>query len=539
MTHQLIKKLCLTGCILLVPFLVHGQEAITLSISPTIFDMSAEPGQTWNSTLRVINVNPFDLTVYADVVNFAPQGEGGDGRFLPVIDSEADGDTLAEWITISREPIIVPREQTMEIPLSVHVPVDASPGGHFAAILVGTKPIQGSPEEAKIQTAQMVTSLFFSRVAGDVIESGSIREFTTEKTFLNSPEATFSLRFENKGNVHLQPRGEIKILNMWGEERGIIPINQYTKYGNVLPNSIRKFSFTWKGEWSISDIGKYRAIATLGYGTDEKKFTTAQTTFWVIPFTLLFWLILGLGTFIAITVWLVRLYVRHVLSMAGINIKNYQTLKAESRGQEVSKVRRLRSLRTPVDAGLLDLTERLRSKTSLSSRATELYRFIIQYRLFFFGALLGIGFIVVVAWYVTNANTKHRAYEVLYINNDETTTPVSSEEILYDQLRASQNIVQDPAFDESLPTVSVVNRSGVPGRGAEVRLLLEQRGYKVTSLSADFTSPQSKTVIVYTPAQKEAALGLSPLLDNALLSVSADEDHTELVIYVGSDVTKL
>ena len=268
--------------------LVIAQDSsLTLSISPSLFDMSIDPNQEWRSSLRVININPFDLTVYVDVVNFLPQGEGGEGRFVPVTPSEDGGTTLAEWFTVTKEPILIPQEQSVEIPLVVRAPEDASPGGHFAAILVGTKPLVPEEGQARVQTSQMVTSLFFARVSGDVIESGSIREFTTTGKYFNSPEANFELRFENKGNVHLKPQGDIRITNMWGEERGVVPINQNSSFGNVLPESVRKFNFSWKGEWSIADIGRYTAIATLAYGADDRQFASAETTFWVIPFKLL------------------------------------------------------------------------------------------------------------------------------------------------------------------------------------------------------------------------------------------------------------
>jgi LytR cell envelope-related transcriptional attenuator len=512
-----------------------AQESVTLSISPTLYDMSAEPGQTWKSNLRIVNVNPFDLTVYVDVVNFAPKGEGGDGRFLPVMDTESTGDTLAEWITISREAITVPQEQTMEIPFMVKIPEDASPGGHFAAILVGTKPIQSEPGQARLQTAQMVTSLFFARVAGDVIEAGTIREFTTERSYLDSPEATFALRFENKGNVHLQPQGEIKIYNMWGEERGVIPINQYSNFGNVLPASIRKFSFTWKGEWSVSDIGRYTAIATLGYGVTEKKFTSSKTVFWVIPFKLLLGIVFGLFFFFITLTYLVRLYVRHMLTLAGISLEDHKNFKQKSNTQNKIPPTTM-SLRAPVQAGILDLTKRLSSAPNITLRLKSLSSFVIQYRLFFLGVILVAIFVGLLAWYITNANTKHRAYEVLYKQN-EATTAVTSEEILYDQLKAQEKSADSSPATSTLITVDIINRSGTPGAGARAALKLEKLGYQVGKLEADFEAPLERSVILYVAENIDAALTVSELFANALVSVADPlSSNQQLTLLIGSDI---
>ncbi len=506
---------------------VLAQGAVTLSVSPTLFDMSAEPGQAWQSKLRVVNVNDFDLTVYVEVVNFAPKGEGGDGSFIPLDPANLDGSTLAEWISISRDPITIPREQTGEIPFTVTVPKDASPGGHFAAVLVGTKPPVTESGQARLQTTQMVTSLFFARVAGDVVESGVIREFTTEETFLDTPEASFSLRFENKGNVHLKPQGEIKIYNMWGEERGIVPINQYSNFGNVLPESIRKYNFTWKGEWSLSDMGRYSAVATLGFGTEVKQFASSKTYFWVIPFKLVFGIFFALVLFIVIITWLVRLYVRHMLRMAGIRLEDYKNPTVRSR--LLVKPRII----APVEAGMLDLSQRLEKSTSFKDRLQALFKFATQYRLFFIGIGLVVVFIIFVVYFLLDANTKHRSYEVVYENSGSETT-ITSEEILYDRLSAEQGAMQNKhQVNESLPKLRLVNRSGIPGVAAETQRKLEAQGYEVQKIEADFTSIQSKNVIAYPEGQVEAAMRLSAELGQALVTIK-DDSSAQFVVYLGT-----
>ncbi len=535
MTSNLLKTLLL--CLVIqffLPAASQAQESVTLSISPTLYDMSAEPGQEWKSTLKIINVNKFDLTVYAEVVNFTPRGEGGDGRFIPIEKAEATGATLAEWFTISSDPITISREQSIEIPFSVKVPEDASPGGHFAAILVGTKPPESVSGQARLQTAQVVTSLFFAKVAGDVVEAGNIREFLTTKSLLGTPEVTFSLRFENKGNVHLQPRGDIKIFNMWGEERGTIPINQYTNFGNVLPDSIRKFLFTWKGEWSPSDIGRYTAIATLGYGSDEKKFTSAETVFWVLPLKFMSLVMIGLVLFFGLLTWLVRLYVKHMLMLAGISIEDYQTVQDRVKTRPKSKP----IIHGPMQAGILDLTRRMQTSVSLRSRLSEILSFVIQYRLFFLGVVLIVTFILIIIWYVKGANTEHRAYEVEYMQNDSVvTTAVNSEEIIYNQLIANETSEQKMVSSTSTEKISIVNRSGTPGIGAKVKILLEKVDFEVVSLTADFKDIQTRTVIVTNAKNYSEAVKISQKLLNAPVSVDNTVTSIEpIIIYVGSDL---
>ena len=535
-----------------VPNLIFAQESLTLSVSPTLFDMSAEKGQAWQSSVKVINVNKYDLTVYASVVNFVPRGEGGEVGFLPIDPENSNNSTLAEWINITNEPIVIPSEKTVEVPFSIKVPNDASPGGHYAAVLIGTKPLQDDKKQTKVQTSQMVTSLIFTRIAGNIIELGDIREFRSTETFLSRPEATFELRFENKGNVFLQPQGEIKITNMWGEERGIIPINQNSQYGKVPQKTggsdgIRKFTFAWKGEWSIADIGRYTATVTLGYGTDNRQFTSAKTTFWVIPFKLLFGVLFSLIIFGFLITWLIKLYVRKMLTMAGLDIADYQALKVKekkltSRYLNKSGIK----FHTPVKVGILDLKQQLSTSESYTEYLKTAWNFCVKNRLFFLGVILIVTFLVVVILYIKSANTSHRAFEVTYVNNDSKVS-VNSEEIIYNELKNSTNeTVAETDVNNNTSTtttdlnIALVNRSGTPGVGAEIKLKLEKAGYKVSELEADFTTKQKRTVIIYQENYDTEALKISANLDNALISLNdgTNEDKMKepIIIYLGSDI---
>jgi len=513
---------------------------LTLSVSPTLYDMSASRGQEWKSNIRVINVNKFTLTVYVDVVNFSPKGESGDVNFIPVSENESTGQSLAEWINITKEPITIPAEQTMEIPFTIKVPEDASPGGHYAAILVGTRPLQKSENETKIQISQMVTSLVFTKVAGAINETGIIREFRTTKKFLDEPEATFELRFENKGNVYVQPQGEIKILNMWGQERGFIPVNQNSHYGKVPhkthgSDGIRKFTFNWRGEWSISDIGRYKAVATLAYGSESRQTVSSETTFWVIPLKLFLGIIGGIALFIILLIWLVRIYVRKMLMMAGLDVDEYKNMKKNGVVFEKSHASKNIKFHAPVQASILDLKKKLVTSKTTKDYFLTFANFIYRNRLFFLAKIIIIFLIFSITWYVKNARVAERSYEVTYLDLGQNVS-MSSEDIYYDKLKHSSG--HSFVLNSELPTVNITNRSGISGLGAKVKIKLEEKGFLVENLDSDSTRPQVKTVVVYGIENQEIALEISKQLNNALLSVYSTEEGArgDITIFVGSDM---
>jgi hypothetical protein len=511
----------ITVVALVLPQLSLAQGSITLSVSPTLFDMTASPTQDWSSNVRVINANEAPLKIYTDVVNFRPDGEGGRGSMSPVLDDERNGSTLAEWITVTDTEQLIPAEQTVAIPFTIDVPEDAAPGGHYAAILIGTRSFDATQGTAQVETAQVVTALVFLRVAGDIQETGQIRDFTTSRLVSEVPAMDFSIRFENTGNVHLQPQGNITITNMWGRERGILPINQNSQFGNVLPESIRKYNFSWSGDWSFADIGRYKAVATLAYGEQTKRFTDSTTMFWVIPWRallLVLAIVVGLVWFV---VWGIRLYIRRMLQLAGVTPE----LRRDNRNKlHPSSV----SITAPLEEGILDLRSGLR--TGNGSLLQRLFVLAKSYKVFLVicGAL--VIFIALFIWYLVLALSTERGYEASYEQNGAMVPVVQTE-------TTSTDDTSLPVAGNTLPVITLVNRSGVASADDNVAQQLRQQGYDVVIDNNGRSVQEGRTVIVYDPALADQIVRLQSQLAGSLLSSYEVENQAEplVTIYIGTD----
>ncbi len=540
MSNFFLQRLCITFGLFLLPLLVNA-EGLSFSITPTIFDMAAMPGQSWTSAVKVVNNNPYELTVYATPVNFEPRGEHGHGSFVPLDPSATAGTTLAEWMSVSNQAIVIPAESSVAVPVGIQVPADAAPGGHYAAIMIGTK-APDTGDGFQIKTSQIIASLFFLRIAGDVVEKGEVRTFRADHRFTGKPEMSFSVRFENEGNVHLVPQGEIVIRNMWGKERGIIPINRETNFGNVLPQSLRLFTFSWRGEASLLDIGRYQADLTLAYGQDGRKFVTRSATFWVIPLkpVLIFF-----GSF-ALAIWFitrsVRAYVRYMLRMSGIDPNQSEVSRSRPRyvlHEGDVRIERTVSVQAPVQAGIRDLKDRLRGARVLLDVPRVLVSFVKAYPRFFLSAL---GFVILLTglgWYVVSVTTDRRDYEVTI--DGATPVTISSEEIMQDR---TPGVV--PAAIDTIATTSelayelaVVNAASTPGLGGVVADKLTAEGYTVTDLRAELGEEKKRSVIVYDPSLETEALLISEALGGVILSAFTNEtaEKPGITIYLGNDYT--
>ncbi len=294
------------GSFFVPSFVLAQSKGLSLTVVPPLFQFTLSPGESWASSVKIVNGNDYDIEVYVTPINFESIGEGGKGKFIPLSteDNASSTHSLAGWIDITQDPIYVLKGQSKRVPFFVVAPENAEPGGHYASILIGTNPA-GKAGESQMKVSSLISTLLFARVSGDIIEEGRIREFSTEKSLYETPEANFTLRFENIGNVHLLPRGNIVIYNMWGKERGRIDVNKDANFGNVFPEKIRNFSFTWKGESNFYDIGRYKAISTLSYGAGARQSDFNILYFWVIPIKPLLWIVGALLIFIG--------FINHVL----------------------------------------------------------------------------------------------------------------------------------------------------------------------------------------------------------------------------------
>lgn len=251
---------------------VYSQEAsLGLSLSPPTFELSANPGDSLINVIRVENLNNYPIEVMVERRNFTAAGEEGAINLT----EEQTSFSLASWITVSPDKETIPAKSSQTFSFKTDVPLNAEPGGHFGSIVfkVGGKE---KPTSSGAALAQELGSLVLLRVAGRAEEEGNLASFTTSKKFFEYGPVDFEIRVRNDGNVHLKPTGSVIINNFWGKQVATIEITSK----NVLPGAIRKLDATWDRKLLL---GRYRAIASLTYGT-EGKILVSSTSFFGFPY---------------------------------------------------------------------------------------------------------------------------------------------------------------------------------------------------------------------------------------------------------------
>ncbi|MDB5189054.1 MAG: exported protein of unknown function [Parcubacteria group bacterium] len=252
-----------------LPFHAHA-SAIGLTIQPVKISETMHAGDTVRGSIHLTNASDIPVSVDMSVQDFIPLAGADTIQFV----GRTEGVTsVRDWVTIdAKGPFTFQRGESKDIPYTIVAPANAEPGGHFGVVFFkATSATTG--ETLKIGT--QVGMLVLVAIPGNHLQKGQILDFTTTKFIQQGPE-TFTMKFQNTGTVHFEPKGEIIIRNMFGAKVGSVPIEGQV----VLPTSIKDLKLTWNVKGIL--LGRYTASATV-YDGEGTELTTKNVSFWAFP----------------------------------------------------------------------------------------------------------------------------------------------------------------------------------------------------------------------------------------------------------------
>jgi len=328
--NQLNYRVLLTVfAIVTLGFCLQPSKASALTITPTRFEVSGNPGDVLDEKLTLTNETANVESYYSSYANFEAQGESGSPAF---VDPKND---LGTWITTGVSSVsLAPGEQKV-VPFKITIPKDAEPGGHFAVIFFGTSP---STTQNGVGVGSKTGILVLLSVNGDVKEVAGLLNFNTidKQFFYKTLPVSFEYRFRNDGGDRVKPEGVISI-----RDTVFFPadyLNANPVEGNVLPNSTRKISVDWQKyerpvgyvaptnffkrfwadtyyEWRNFAVGLYSANLNVAYGA-QGTHVKRTVFFFVFPWQL----VLVMIVLFIIVFWggryLIRRYNRFIVEKA-------------------------------------------------------------------------------------------------------------------------------------------------------------------------------------------------------------------------------
>ncbi|MEX1123686.1 MAG: hypothetical protein WEC81_00740 [Patescibacteria group bacterium] len=264
-----------------------NQGAAGIQVTPVIDEFDINPGGVVERQITIDNLTRNATTYYPVVMNFEADKETGE----PVFIGENERFTkyaLSNWVTFSESSFILAPGERKKISYVVNAPGDATPGGHYGAILFSTEKPEFDENGVFVGVVGLIGTLALATVPGDIIENLLVNSFKSP-TIVFAPPASFETTIGNYGNVHVRPEGGITIRNWFGKQSTYLIVNE--SKGAVLPESQRLFKNNWDFSWLA--IGRYTANLSLSYG--DGKSVAELRTFYIIPY----WFIVLVGALIA------------------------------------------------------------------------------------------------------------------------------------------------------------------------------------------------------------------------------------------------
>lgn len=304
---------------LLSPAAFAQQKGIDITVSPSVLDVTASPGDTVKQKFRIRNnINsPVQLAITVDKLT-ADQN----GQILPVKGTEKD--TYLSWISFDTASFSAKPQEWTEVTATITIPKDAAFGYYYAIHISQVKDSQVQNNTTNLLGEVIVPFLVTVKSANAKAEL-SLVSFKSNTFLSEYLPVSFSVTVKNTGNVLLRPRGNIFIQTGPSEkDAALLDVNEAN--GAILPGAIRTFTSSWNDGFFVLDtvkengsakldkngkpvtsltinwdrlthfrIGKYTAHLLLVYDNGKRDVPLeSNTNFWVVPYTILGGVIVGI-----------------------------------------------------------------------------------------------------------------------------------------------------------------------------------------------------------------------------------------------------
>lgn len=252
---------------------VTAQSAISLSVSPPLFEAIIKPGKEVSQIYTITN-NGGDTIITPKIVYFETEDKQGNVKITE--------DKAPEWLRYEKEPFNLKFGDSKQFTVLISPPEDTEEIDHFLTLVFeSTTPTDILGQNAVFYKSQIGTNILLSiSKDGNLKKSAQIIEFTAPFIIDSLSPLPYTLVLSNNGNSFWKPIGKI-IVN-----------DQTLKLAeqNVLSGSSREISCIENETLSSCEIkdkfliGKYSANLEFTIDEDPKVYKKEVTTY-IFPFT--------------------------------------------------------------------------------------------------------------------------------------------------------------------------------------------------------------------------------------------------------------
>lgn len=264
---------CAILTLLAVFFAFSGRASAStgLSIQPLKVTHTLSPGEEASGVIQITNAGDEAVNVETKVEDFVPLA----GTYQIQFVGRAPGiSTVRDWITLDApKSFVLAKGAAKNVSYTIKTPPNAEPGGHFGVAFFKASELPKGGQQLKVGT--QVGMLILVTIPGSHLEKGNILDFTGPLFVQKSP-INFTIKFENTGTVHFEPKGAITIANMFGKEVGSVSVGGQV----VLPTGVKDLAVSVNFDRVL--LGRYKANLKMFDG-EGNELTARSIAFYAFP----------------------------------------------------------------------------------------------------------------------------------------------------------------------------------------------------------------------------------------------------------------
>ncbi|BBH63846.1 hypothetical protein ACTI_05310 [Actinoplanes sp. OR16] len=174
------------------------------------YTYAVNPGMTARDALVVANHGSAPLTLAVYAADGYTTGEGQ----LDLLTGDKKSVAVGAWVQAAAKDVTIPAKSEAEVPFSVSVPANATPGDYVGGIVTSLS--QSSSTET-INVERRLGIKIKMRVGGDLVPGLAIEDLKVDyRGSLLTGDATVSYTIHNTGNAVESARQEVSIAGPFG-----------------------------------------------------------------------------------------------------------------------------------------------------------------------------------------------------------------------------------------------------------------------------------------------------------------------------------
>lgn len=248
------------------------------------FAYAVEPGAELRDAVVVTNhgQTALELDVYAADARTTTSGQ------LDLLPADEPSTGVGTWVTLDLPHVSLAPGASVEVPFTVRVPADATPGDHSGGVVSAAVSVD---DGSTVRLDRRLALRMHLRVAGDVVPALTVEDLTVEHRGTANPVGAGSVvvryRVTNTGNARILPTEAVTVAGLAGTRRTVeaVPADQVVE---VLPGSGVEREVVLDDVRSLGSVDvQVVAVATaVGLGGGATARATADASAVAVPWAL-------------------------------------------------------------------------------------------------------------------------------------------------------------------------------------------------------------------------------------------------------------